>query len=1256
MGVQGLWALLEPAGKPIPLETLENKVLAIDVSIWLNQAVKGIRDQEGGTVANAHILGLFHRICKLLFYKIRPIFVFDGKAPQLKRDTLRKRHNTRSNMIKKSDAVRAKILNNFMKRNAVASQLQRQTFAVTKALEQGQEGLMQMIQQRAGNIKTGSEQRDLFELPPLPQQGFGLGATSQDDSSDDEDDWKAAAMGQLDVTDIHSIDLSSQHFKSLPTEIQFELLADLKEKRKLNSWNKMSEMPRKADAFSGFQMERLVKRHQIQKKFCEVGRQLGQDAVEGLDASLFVGDKQGLRKNLKQELKRVASSQDGAHVMFVSGLNDRTLEGADISQDDIHKISKMEKSGNVSTNLKQKSNNGQQSKHIGSSNVMSSDSDWSGSEDSSFDILEPSSQGKSSNRIGGMRMKISLDIPEQPSTSKHLEHIKSNVELSFPESKDSNSITSKSDKPIEIHIPIPDDEYMSTSEESDDDMFADVFTNPNDVINLDKILQGTHTEGLIKNKNIINENTTKHELIDQQEKSRENSLCMTPITAKHMSILEDAKEMSKSNKDYDVYAQITQKAKTKAKRTSYEGIRENDFDNIGEEIVDSMKNSDQIWLKKASKWVQDKVGKPPETLLEKNIHPEKFEAVKNVSPAQKPSKIESLLDWERKQLVNELNQREREDRLIKIKKLSDANNDATQKDKGEVPKLKNEKGAEDDSLLGSLGVHRYEKSEIERHIMENEGWFEDNDKVNEDADLSNKPTPDNPSALGVVKKGDNDSSVVYGDSVEGFVTTNKYKVVETSKQEHDSPDSGPRSFESILIEKATYDKLNYDNDETQAQNELTEKELFTLQQKLAQEQQLMVAEQKKVERFAATLTDQMYQECQQLLQLFGIPWIVSPGEAEAQCAFLDEAGLSNGIITDDSDVWVFGGKNVFKNFFDRDKYCESFSLNEITKHFGLDREKMIQVALLTGSDYTEGILDIGPVTSMEILAEFPGSGIDSLTKFSQWWKEINGNTKVEGKIVQVSKTREKFKRFQLPKNFPSKEVFDAYMNPIVDTSTEKFSWAVPNFVALRDYTYDKFGWTKGKTDQILKPVIRKMTSTGENAKFQSRIDNFFQSERTVLPKKGSKLESSKRVKEAIEKVLNKEGTSQGEASTSKPNKRLNNKVEKKNNCKKETKSRSNGKKSTKSTKQNDEAQTPLQPQFQPSSQSAVIDQKMDDNEKKAIAKQKAIEIYKKSQKNSLKKTKVNKPKPPKVSKLNKDTAKRKVLAKHGLSESDDDDD
>lgn len=59
-----------------------------DISIWLNQAVKGVRDREGNSVQNAHLLTLFHRICKLLFFRIRPVFVFDGEAPLLKRQTL----------------------------------------------------------------------------------------------------------------------------------------------------------------------------------------------------------------------------------------------------------------------------------------------------------------------------------------------------------------------------------------------------------------------------------------------------------------------------------------------------------------------------------------------------------------------------------------------------------------------------------------------------------------------------------------------------------------------------------------------------------------------------------------------------------------------------------------------------------------------------------------------------------------------------------------------------------------------------------------------------------------------------------------------------------------------------------------------------------------------------------------------------------------------------------------------------------------
>lgn len=60
----------------------------LDISIWLHQVVKGFQDSNGATLPHAHLLGLFHRLCKLMYYRIRPVFVFDGGVPPLKRETI----------------------------------------------------------------------------------------------------------------------------------------------------------------------------------------------------------------------------------------------------------------------------------------------------------------------------------------------------------------------------------------------------------------------------------------------------------------------------------------------------------------------------------------------------------------------------------------------------------------------------------------------------------------------------------------------------------------------------------------------------------------------------------------------------------------------------------------------------------------------------------------------------------------------------------------------------------------------------------------------------------------------------------------------------------------------------------------------------------------------------------------------------------------------------------------------------------------
>ena len=73
---------------------------------------------------------------------------------------------------------------------------------------------------------------------------------------------------------------------------------------------------------------------------------------------------------------------------------------------------------------------------------------------------------------------------------------------------------------------------------------------------------------------------------------------------------------------------------------------------------------------------------------------------------------------------------------------------------------------------------------------------------------------------------------------------------------------------------------------------------------------------------------------QELLKLFGIPFIVSHSEAEAQCAVLELLSLTDGSITDDNDVFLFGGQNVYRHFFDQKKEVESYSASEVEQMLG----------------------------------------------------------------------------------------------------------------------------------------------------------------------------------------------------------------------------------------------------------------------------------------------------------------------------------
>ena len=120
MGIQGLWQLLEPGGARIPIESLATKVLAVDASIWLVQFVKAMRDDAGRMLPNAHVLGSLRRIMRLLFQHVRPVFVFDGATPALKRRTLNERKRARGLAEFNVNKTAQKLVLNELKRQRLA--------------------------------------------------------------------------------------------------------------------------------------------------------------------------------------------------------------------------------------------------------------------------------------------------------------------------------------------------------------------------------------------------------------------------------------------------------------------------------------------------------------------------------------------------------------------------------------------------------------------------------------------------------------------------------------------------------------------------------------------------------------------------------------------------------------------------------------------------------------------------------------------------------------------------------------------------------------------------------------------------------------------------------------------------------------------------------------------------------------------------------------------------------------------------------
>ncbi len=86
---------------PVKLEDLGGKVIAIDGYNTIYQFLSIIRQPDGTPLKNSkdqitsHLSGLFYRTINLVELGIKPVFVFDGKSPELKAKEVERRHQVK---------------------------------------------------------------------------------------------------------------------------------------------------------------------------------------------------------------------------------------------------------------------------------------------------------------------------------------------------------------------------------------------------------------------------------------------------------------------------------------------------------------------------------------------------------------------------------------------------------------------------------------------------------------------------------------------------------------------------------------------------------------------------------------------------------------------------------------------------------------------------------------------------------------------------------------------------------------------------------------------------------------------------------------------------------------------------------------------------------------------------------------------------------------------------------------------------------
>ncbi|GAA5948833.1 hypothetical protein JCM21900_003443 [Sporobolomyces salmonicolor] len=1104
MGVNGLWSLLSPVARPIALETLKDKRLAIDASIWLYQFQMAMRDRKtGDTLQGAHIMGTFRRVVKLLFHGIKPVFVFDGDAPMLKKRTIEKRRRRKQgagrDLVKTAQQLLSAQLRNAAAEHALNRRRQAQQLAEQSGLidtgDRVDEEAVYLEDLEAGKVpspvKTARKDalRDEYALPSIVGP-LEARAKASDPRIATEDELREF------IEDLRpeDLDINSDFFGNLPTEVKYEILGDLRIKTRQVNHRRVQQMRHASTAidFSRAQIDNLMERNLYTQKLLSVTDELG-------TAAIAIPTRVAGQRNREYILVKQDVSKGGGWVLGVKNPEVASAEPITIdttTDESVGGLTDEEDFEEVGIKASEPAKNHLPTPDAESRRLLAVEavrarysSKYSRADADPY-LDQPSvMNGEASSHLflGDDDVELQealLQSAELASRQTELasQAIQSRLPISAPTRRPPSASTSATRYAAAGDEPDDSMEYVEISasdmelhrraaqqappdDTDDSDAFEEVRVAAPQQAR--PVLQAPIVATTLTGRKPLNRAASRAadaEAALALSDARASSGPPRPASPEQAlppprNILDtllssdsesDAEEQPSSPPDH---------APTPVKRGFALSSEVSAHDFAMEEQAFSIGPARPVRPLAFSRNLEDVIS---EEMLIRTASP----VAAPVSTAEEPLKFELDVDQHPPPSVSN-----RPSPKLPSRSPSPLPSHVLSLPPSPTPPVA---GDHDADVASSLAAEESLPS------PETAPEFEA-------PTLPKLPVvPSPPSPASPPRQSPSTASLA-------VVPQHDHKSEEEFFAWSRSPTPLPQRRGSVPLfadaseseDEEVAREIEREADEyANMMSVLRNRKLEDMQQEARSDVAKLMAQRNTEQRNADSVTREM-------LALFGIPWIDAPQEAEAECASLLTRSLVDGIVTDDSDVFLFGGSRIYRNMFNNNTYVECYLLTDLERELGLDRDKLVRLAYLLGGDYTDGLPGVGPVLGRELLEEFKGG--DGLKRFKEWWLRVQGGKDTDNETNTAWKR--KFKKghgnLVIDPAWPNPEIANAYYRPTVSESDERFSWAGPDIDGLRIYLARQLGWDQAKSDSILLPLQKHQKEVDEGKAKQVHITDFF---------------------------------------------------------------------------------------------------------------------------------------------------------------------